>query len=108
MTWAVTTDVTEPLELYDAAHRALLARTGGVVDGRLVHVARPIADGFQVVEVWESREAYERYGREVVGPVIARVLAGRPHPPEVVTPFDVLGLVVPAGGVTLPADVAAR
>ena len=50
-----------------------------------------------MIEVWESREQYECYGREVIGPLVAEVLAGRAHPPEVVTPFDVRGLVVPTG-----------
>jgi hypothetical protein len=104
MTWSVGTDVSAPVELYDVAHRLLLERTGGVVDGRLVHLAWPTADGMRVVEVWESREQYDRYGREVVEPVVTEVLAGRPYPPEVATPFDLRGLVVPVGGVTLPAD----
>jgi hypothetical protein len=95
MTWAVTMDVAEPVELYDAVHRALLERTGGVVDGLLVHLARQTADGFQVVEVWESREDFERYSAEVVGPVATGVLQGRPRRPTVVTPFDVRGLVLP-------------
>ncbi len=108
MTWAVATDVSAPVESYDAVHRALLERTGGVVDGRLVHLAWPTADGVRVVEVWGSRETYDRYGREVVGPVVAEVLAGRPHPPEVVTGFGIRGLVVPAGGAVVPADAAVR
>jgi hypothetical protein len=99
MTFAVTMDVAEPVELYDAVHRALLERTGGVVDGLLVHLARQTGDGFQVIGVWNSREEYERYGREVVGPVVAELLAGQPHPPEVVTGFDLRGLVIPTGGV---------
>ena len=101
MTWAVTMDVAEPVELYDAVHRALLDRTGGVVDGLLVHLARQIGDGFQVVEVWESREDFERYSAEVVGPVATEVLQGRPRRPTVVTPFDVRGLVLPRAGVAV-------
>jgi hypothetical protein len=58
--------------------------------------------------VWDSREQYDRYGREVIGPLVAEILAGRPHPPEVVTRFDVRGLVVPIGGVVAPSGVAAR
>ncbi|WP_369252466.1 hypothetical protein [Geodermatophilus amargosae] len=101
MTWAVTMDVAEPVELYDAVHRALLERTGGVVDGLLVHLARQTADGFQVVEVWESREDFERYSADVVGPVATEVLQGRPRTPTVVTPFDVRGLVLPRAGVAV-------
>ncbi|MGY1681125.1 hypothetical protein [Geodermatophilus sp. SYSU D01176] len=114
MIWAVTEDVSPPAEpydlvgLYDTVHRLLLERTGGAFDGRLVHLTWPTADGLRVIEVWESREQYDRYGREDIGPLVAEVLAGRPWPTVVVTPFDVRGLVVPTGGVVVPAGVAAR
>ncbi len=101
MTWAVTTDVPGlPAELYDAVHRALLERTAGDVDGLLVHLARQTPEGMQVIEVWRSREDYERYGREVVGPVVQEVLGG-PAPAHEPIPFEVRGLVVPPGGVTI-------
>ena len=114
MIWAVIEDVSPPVEpydlveLYDTVHRLLVERTGGAFDGRLVHLAWPTTDGLRVIEVWESREQYDRYGREVVEPLVTEVLAGRPHPSEVVTRFDVRGLVVPVGGVTLPAGRIAR
>ena len=108
MIWAVTEDVSAPVELYDTAHRLVLERTGGAFDGRLVHLAWQTADGLRVIEVWDSREQYDRYGREVIGPLVAEILAGRPHPPEVVTRFDVRGLVVPTGGVVAPSGLAAR
>ncbi|SFP75248.1 hypothetical protein SAMN05660464_4105 [Geodermatophilus dictyosporus] len=98
----------DPVELYDAVHRLHPERTGGDVDGRLVHLAWPTADGLRVVEVWDSREQYDRHGREDVGPLAAGVLAGRPWPTVVVTRLDVRGLVVPAGGVVVPAGGAAR
>ncbi len=103
MIWAVIEDVSAPaepydvVELYDTVHRLLRERTGGAFDGRLVHLTWPAADGLRVIEVWESREQYDRYGREVVEPLVAEALAGRAHPPEVVTRFDVRGLVVPTG-----------
>ncbi len=105
MIWAVIEDVSAPAEpydlvqLYDTVHRLLLERTGEAFDGRLVHLTWPTADGLRVIEVWESREQYDRYGREVIEPLVAEVLAGRPHPPEVVTRFDVRGLAVPTGSV---------
>ena len=102
MTWAVTTDVPGlSAEVYDAVHRKVLDRTGGSADGLLVHLARQTGDGVQVIDVWRSREDYERYGREVVGPVLAEVLGGGEQPEVVVTPFDVRGLVTPAGGVVI-------
>ncbi|WP_336028699.1 hypothetical protein [Geodermatophilus sp. FMUSA9-8] len=101
MTLGVITDVSAPVETYDAVHAAMLARMDPATEGLLVHVARATADGFQVIDVWESREAYERGIREVVGPVSAEVLGGRELPPPTVTEFEVRGLVLPRTGVAV-------
>ena len=37
-------------------------------DGILSHVAGPTDDGWRVVDVWESEEAFQRFG-EKIGPV---------------------------------------
>ncbi len=50
-----------------------------------------------MTEVWESRGEWERANREVVRPVVAEVLRGQAPPAQVVTEFEVRGLVVPAG-----------
>ncbi len=102
MTYAVTTDVPGPaLQVYDEVHRTLLERTGGRIEGLLVHLARPAGDGVEVIEVWRSQEEYDRAGREVVGPVVAEVLGGAELPPPVVTPFAVRGLVAADGAVVI-------
>jgi len=71
--------------------------SGARIDGLLVHIGRSTGSGFQVIEVWESREHYDRYNREVVGPVMADLAQGQPAPavPPPVE-FDVRGLVIPA------------
>ncbi|MBB3082618.1 hypothetical protein [Geodermatophilus sabuli] len=101
MTWAVTIDVPAPVELYAAVHAELLRRTGGAVDGLLVHLARATGEGFQVVEVWESREACERYTRDVVGPVVAELSGGQALPADDATAFEVRGLLLPGAGVAV-------
>ncbi|RFU20047.1 hypothetical protein [Geodermatophilus marinus] len=98
MTWGLVVDVPAPVEVYDAVHAELLRRTGGAVDGLLVHLARAIDGGFQVVEVWESRQAHDRYEAEVVGPVLAEVGAQAPTGPPPGTEFQVRGLVLPGSG----------
>jgi len=50
--YGVITTVPAPVEMYDEIHR----RFGASVNGLLVHVGRATTDGFQVVEVWESKE----------------------------------------------------
>jgi hypothetical protein len=97
MTWGVVMDVAAPVQVYDAVHARLLERTGGKADGLLVHLARATETGFQVVEVWESRDRFEHWQAEVVGPLLAEVAGG--NPPDAGAPapeeFDVRGLVVP-------------
>ena len=103
MSWGVITDVAAPPEVYDAVHARVLDRTGGRADGLLVHLARATDTGFQVVEVWESKNHCERFEAEHVGPVVAE-LSGADGPAggaPVATEFDVRGLVVPPAGVAV-------
>jgi hypothetical protein len=39
------------------------------VDGILSHAAGPTDDGWRVIDVWESAEAFERFGA-MIGPVL--------------------------------------
>jgi heme-degrading monooxygenase HmoA len=50
------------------------------VEGILSHAAGPTDDGFRVVDVWESEEAFERFG-PVIGPALEEV--GFPGEPKV-------------------------
>lgn len=99
MTWGVVMDVAAPLETYDALHHELLRTVGAAVDGLLVHVARATQTGFQIIEVWESRELFDRYTAELVAPVMARILGEQRSPAMETEEFDVRGLVLPQGGV---------
>jgi uncharacterized iron-regulated membrane protein len=92
-------DVVAPVEMYDAMHRELLHAAGTAVDGLLVHVARPTDTGFEIIEIWESREPFDRYTAQLVAPVMARVLGEQPPPAMETEEFDVRGLVLPRGGI---------
>jgi hypothetical protein len=92
-------DITAPVAMYDALHAELLRTVGTAVDGLLVHLACPTPTGFQIVEVWESREPFDRHTAQLVGPVMGRLLDGAPAPATVVEELDVRGLVLPRGGV---------
>ena len=41
--------------------------------GLILHAAGPSADGWRVVEVWESQEAYEAFDRDRLRPAVVRV-----------------------------------
>ena len=111
MTYAVTIDVHAPAAVYQGLHAQLLERTGGQVDGLLVHLARPTADGFQVLEVWDTKASYDHYNDTVIAPLTTEAGLTPPagtdtgngaaaQPPTLamsVTEIDVSGLVIPRG-----------
>jgi hypothetical protein len=100
MAYGVITTVKAPIEAYDGVHAAALRRRDEV-DGLISHVGRATADGFQVVEVWESREHYDRFTTDVFPAIVAEVMGDRPPPePPVIEEFEVRGLVIPGAGIT--------
>jgi len=78
-------------ELYDkvVAHltegRGLNSLGDWPVEGILAHVAGPTEDGWRVVDVWESAEAFQSFG-EVIGPVLEEV--GFPGQPQLYPAHD--------------------
>ncbi len=49
------------------------------VEGLLSHATGPTENGWRVVDVWESEEAFQRFG-EVLGPVLEEVGAPASEP----------------------------
>ena len=67
-----------PIEAYLAMHKAVLdvlAEEGGG-DGLLLHVAYPTDRGFDLTEVWESKESLDTFNRDVFPKAMSR--AGLP------------------------------
>ncbi|MFI5491866.1 hypothetical protein [Actinoplanes sp. NPDC051859] len=93
--YAMTMEVPAPVELYDKIHAELLRRTTGSVEGLLVHIGRATARGFEVIEIWESREQFEHFAQEV-NSVVADLSQGDfPLAAGAVTEFDLRGFLVP-------------
>ena len=74
-------------ERYEASIRELTGGRPSVekpsdwpVEGLLLHVAGETASGFRVIDVWQSEEAFQRFG-EVLAPIMARL--GLEEQPEV-------------------------
>jgi hypothetical protein len=61
MAIAVTYDFRDPVARYDRAMRLLPELADQ--PGRRAHVCTLTADGFEVVEVWETEAAYEHFLR---------------------------------------------
>ena len=102
MTYGFVMDVQAPIEFYDAVHAEIARLTSGEVDGLLVHVGRETDGGFQVTEIWESKELCDRFNAEVFGPVLARLSGGQAPPGgRVMQEFEPRGLIVPAAHVAV-------
>lgn len=63
------------LEQYDEVRSAVGAPLG---EGQISHTAGATADGFCVVDVWESRADFDRFMQEHLGEQLVR--AGVPQP----------------------------
>jgi hypothetical protein len=104
MAYGYVMDVPAPIELYDAVHAEIGRRTAAVggAEGLLLHVGRQTRDGFQVTEVWESKELCDRFNAEIVGPALAELSAGQaPAQEPVREEFEPRGLIVPAANVAV-------
>jgi hypothetical protein len=102
MAYGIVIDVPAPIEFYDALHAEIGRRTAGRADGLLLHVGRETGTGFQITEVWESREVFERFSDEILGPAMADLSGGRPASGEpTVEGFEPRGLIVPAANVVV-------
>ena len=101
MTYGFVMDVPAPIELYDATHAEIRRRAPDGVDGLLLHVCRQTPGGFQVIEVWDSKESSDRANAEIVAPVLAEFSDGRPPQEPTIEEFEPRGLVVPAAHVAV-------
>lgn len=70
------------LEQYDQINERIGLLPGGPASPQeLFHWVAQTDEGFRVVDVWESREAFERFAHEKLIPIYAEV--GVLEPPEV-------------------------
>lgn len=56
--------------------------------GFIAQASGPIPGGYQVIEVWESQEAYERWLREVIAPQAVEQLGLTEAPTAEFLPLD--------------------
>ena len=79
--YGVVTTVPAPVEIYDRMHAELIKRASSFVGdlGLLVHVGRATADGFQLFQVYESKEHYDR-AMEISGSLMRDLAGDLPQP----------------------------
>ena len=79
------------LEQYDEVLK-LMGLDGGepAPTGGLYHWVSKTDEGLRIVDVWETREQFDKFAAEQIGPCSAQ--AGIPAPPEV-TYYDVYNTI---------------
>lgn len=102
--YGVVTKVPAAVEAYDHMHAELLQGADAPIDsfGLLVHVGRGTPDGFEVFEVWESKEHYDR-ATEAIASLMGELAGDLPQPstePSVEV-FEVRGIVIPRGDIVI-------
>ncbi|GAC1324900.1 MAG: hypothetical protein NVSMB13_07070 [Mycobacteriales bacterium] len=80
-------DVDQPIEMYDGVRAEVEKQLGqSTPAGCLMHLVTRTDSGFRVTEVWESHEAADRFGDEVMRPTIEQVagpeIAAQGPPPS--------------------------
>jgi hypothetical protein len=101
--YGVITTVQAPVEMYEGMHAELVKRVGTSFDGLLVHVGRATTDGFQTVEVWESKEHFDRANTDIVFPLMRELAGDQPLPSieQATEAFDVRGIVIPSNNILI-------
>ena len=70
------------LDQYDEVVKKMGFEPGGAgAPGGLSHFCTKTDDGIRVVDVWDSKENFEKFAQEKIGPLAAE--AGITSPPEV-------------------------
>jgi hypothetical protein len=87
-------------EIYDQVTEKMFGHSAPIredeaPEGLIVHSAGQGQQGYYVYDIWESREAFERFMEEKLGPALAEVMGG--PPPESGAPqyFPIDVLVIP-------------
>jgi hypothetical protein len=81
------------LEQYDEIVAKMGYLPGGPAGpGAISHLCTKTDDGFRVIDVWESKDAFERFAQEKIGPLSGAVGLGAP--PEIKF-FDIHNYLTP-------------
>jgi hypothetical protein len=77
--------------VYDAVSARLAAEQSTPPEGFIVHAAGYTGRGFRIIEIWETREQFDRFLGERVMPLVAEVGGADARPPEI-TAYELHGL----------------
>lgn len=96
MAHGIIVNVPAPMDMYQEVSAQVSERMGDAAPaGLLVHIARETGDGFQVIELWESKQQREDFGNTVLGPIVEQASSGQATSLDDVTEeFDVQNFFV--------------
>jgi hypothetical protein len=98
MAYGVITRIPAPIEAYDASGVEMVKAEGKLdPDGLILHVARAIEDGFELIEVWQTKEHSDEFNKSVVAPALLRLGVARSAdgPVPQIVEFDASRIMVP-------------
>jgi hypothetical protein len=78
------------LEQYDQVIELMGLQSGQAPPNSLFHWVAETEDGLHVVDVWETKQAYDQFAQEQIGPYSQQ--AGVPGPPEI-TYYDIHNII---------------
>jgi hypothetical protein len=64
-------------------------------DGLIAHTAGEVDGQWQIIDVWESEEHADRFGRERLGPAIEAVIGAEPPGEPETTVYELHRVIVP-------------
>jgi hypothetical protein len=98
VTYGSVVTVPAPIEAYLASHAEVAKAIGAAFpDGMILHLARPVDGGFEVLEVWHSKAQADKFNEEVVWPAVQRTGQDMSGPSPIAVEFEPVGLMVAEG-----------
>jgi hypothetical protein len=80
-------------EIYDAVN-AKAGVAEDPPDGLILHTAGEVDGQWQIVDVWESQEAADRFGSERLLPAVEAVMGGTPPGPPPTTVYEAHTVII--------------
>ena len=95
--YGYTMHIPAPAEAYRAMHKAVLEVIGedGGGDGLILHLALETDQGFDLTEVWESKEQLDAFNKTVFPKAMTRAGVSMEGPPPKTVEFDPIGVMTP-------------
>lgn len=95
--YGYTMHVPAPIEAYQGIHRAVMEVIGehGGGEGLVLHLAYATDRGFDLTEVWESKEQLDAFNRDVFPKAMARAGVPMDGPEPETMEFEPAGVMTP-------------